>query len=67
MLRCHLCSCCCCRDRHLHISGGYVARAGSGNGGPTTAGEVMRLAAVLTQQALPMHYKVTSDGDKQKL
>lgn len=56
----------CCRDRHLHIANGYVSRAG-GPGGPTTAGEVMRLAAVLTQQALPMHYKVTSDGDKQKL
>jgi hypothetical protein len=50
----------------LHISNGYVSRAG-GSGGPTTAGEVMRLTAVLTQQALPMHYKVTSDGDKQKL
>lgn len=63
VLRCVLS---CCRDRHLHISNGYVSRAG-GVGGPTTAGEVMRLAAVLTQQALPMHYKVTSDGDKQKL
>ncbi|KAF8060056.1 hypothetical protein HT031_004995 [Scenedesmus sp. PABB004] len=51
------------RDRHLHISGGYVAPA-SGAGGPSTAGEVMSLAAVLTKQHLPMHYKVTSEGGK---
>lgn len=51
------------RDRHLHISGGYASRGGTG-GGPSNGTEVMRLAAVLTQQALPMHYKVTSDGDK---
>lgn len=57
---------CCCRDRHLHISGGYVSRAG-GPGGPCSGTEVMRLAAVLTQQALPMHYTVTSDGDGKKL
>jgi len=52
------------RDRHLHISGGYVSRTSSA-GGPSTATEVMRLAAVLTQQVLPMHYKVTSEGGKQ--
>jgi hypothetical protein len=40
-----------------------VSRGGAG-GGPSNGTEVMRLAAVLTQQALPMHYKVTSDGDK---
>lgn len=37
----------------------------SSAGGPSTATEVMRLAAVLTQQVLPMHYKVTSEGGKQ--
>jgi hypothetical protein len=51
------------RDRHLHISGGYVAPA-SGLGGPSTGMEVMNLAAVLTKQHLPMHYKVTSEGGK---
>lgn len=51
------------RDRNLHISGGYVA-ASSGRQGPGTAAEVMNLAAVLTKQALPMHYRVTSEGGK---
>lgn len=51
------------RDRHLHISGGYVGPA-SGPGGPSTGSEVMNLAAVLTKQHLPMHYKVTSEGGK---
>lgn len=43
-----------------------MSRTG-GSGGPCSGTEVMRLAAVLTQQALPMHYKVTSDGDGKKL
>lgn len=43
-----------------------MSRSG-GPGGPVTGIEVMRLAAVLTQQALPMHYKVTSEGDGKKL
>jgi hypothetical protein len=51
------------RDRNLHISAGYVA-ASSGPGGPARAAEVTSLAAVLTQQHLPMHYRVTREGGR---
>lgn len=51
------------RDRHLHISGGYVT-PGALTGGPSTPAEVTSLAAVLTRQALPMHYRVTTEGGK---
>lgn len=45
----------------VSCAGGYVAPA-SCPGGPSSPAEVMNLAAVLTKQHLPMHYKVTSEG-----
>jgi hypothetical protein len=43
------------RDRHLQLHTGYSAPPAG-----MSAAEVLRLAGVLTQQHLPMHYKVTA-------
>lgn len=49
------------RDRHLHLSAGYLA-AHPAPGGPSNAGEVMDIAAALTRQALPCHFRVSVEG-----
>lgn len=46
------------RDRHLHIHSGFVNTMGQRG---TCVGELMSLAAVLTKQYFPIHYKVTTD------
>lgn len=47
------------RDRHLHLHSPFVAPASG-----MTSGEVLNLAAVLSKQSLPIHYRVTAQGGK---
>ncbi len=50
------------RDRHLHLHAGFTCAntlgAGAGLAKPASPHELLSLAAVLTKQNLPMHFKV---------
>lgn len=64
------------RDNHLHIRSTYVApthptatpafsaagQVGGGRAGPATPRELLSLAAVMAQQQLPAHFRVTCEG-----
>jgi hypothetical protein len=48
------------RDRHLHIHSGFISPSSvPGAGRPACTAELLNLAAVLTRQGLPPHYKVS--------
>lgn len=52
------------RDRHVHLHSGFLAAGGmpGAAGKPGSAAELLNLAAVLTQQSLPVTHKVTIEG-----
>ncbi len=51
------------RDRHLHLHSGFVADAGAPPPGrPASPTELLNLAAVLTRQSLPPHFRISLDA-----
>ncbi|MEW5318774.1 MAG: hypothetical protein WDW38_009967 [Sanguina aurantia] len=53
------------RDRHLHIHSGYVSDPSAFNRQIGVAPvDLLNLTSVLTSQQLPLHYKVTIDGQQ---
>lgn len=50
------------RDRHLHLHSGFTCTPHIAVAQPATWQEILNLAAVLTKQHLPVHFKVSIQG-----